>query len=592
MQSTLIRSLALVFALSAAPASAQIEIHTINIGRGDCALILSPTGTRVLLDTGKPGDGNAVVIPYLQSVGVTDLDYILISHYDGDHIGGVPELMAAGYTPLAVYDRGDLDAEMHSIWQDYVNAIGGLRTQITSGMVLDLGGGLTMTNYIVNGEIFGGPTIGVIGKVENAKSAGWKLEYNNFDYGTFGDIGDTFEGALGPVVGDLDVYKASHHGSPTSSSIPWVAAVTPDVTFVSSGSDSSNPKQQTFNQITTSSAMRWIYMTNDSYTLTQGGRPAYDHMVLKTTGSGYTIEGATIRKMEFLYDEITSPVTAQPGDIALSEFLVDPASVVDTEGEYIEITNLTTKRFSMRGWTLHDNAGDSITISTNAILGPRESLLIAAQGDIGRNGGIVPHAVWPLNGFALNNSGWDRIILENELGTRLVDHFHPGTQTAGKSWERKNLYEPLDTGNMALGTQVFGLGDRGTPGDRNSSDTTPWNPDLRTIAPNVGLVTGGKWVTLTGYDIASYSPPVIVFGAAGAATGVQILDQNTVLARSPALVGNGKNARLLAMVWSKLAEGPLTVPITLLTASGASVLDEAFTYELPFDLPLKAPKQP
>ncbi len=568
----------LACSILAAPAAAQmLEIHTLDIGRGDCALILSPSGTRVLIDTGKPGDGNAIVIPYLQSLGVTDLDYILISHYDGDHIGGVPELMAAGYSPIAVYDRGDLDAEMHPTWQAYVNAIGSLRQQITVGMLLDLGGGVTLRNWIVNGMIWTGPTIGVVGKVENAKSAGWKLEFGNFDYGTFGDIGGTFETPLGPLVGDLDVYKASHHGSNTSSVAAFIAAVKPDVTFVSSGSDSSNPKQATIDIINTAAAMRWIYMTNDSSLLTRGGRPAYDHMILETNGYTYTIDGVTIPRQTFLCDELAGGAAAV-GDIALSEFLPDPSAVSDAEGEYIEITNLTDKWLSMKDWTLRDLGNESAKIASNAQLAPRQTLLVAAQGDIGRNGGIQPGLVWPRDKFELDNGVADAIIVEDAGGTRLIDVQHGVLVLPGQSLERMNLYDPAVHGNFAAGIVPFGSGDLGTPGSRNSADTTPWVPILEDVTPAIAFAPGGSWVTLSGFDLAVDTPPDVFF-ARRRALDVEVVDVNTVRALVPPLV---KSPTALGFMLSsglaEITEDGLAVRVTVVTAGGHSSLAGALTY--------------
>lgn len=593
MTRSALRLVAVLSALSLAGAAThaqKLEIHTLNVGRGDCALILSPSGMRVLVDTGKPGDGNSIVIPYLQSLGVTDLDYILISHYDGDHIGGVPELIAAGYSPIAVLDRGDFDAEMHQTWADYVAAIGSLRQQITVGMVLDLGAGVTMKSWIANGVIDGGPSINVLGKVENAKSAGWQLEYGDFDYGTFGDISGLLESPLGPLLGDLDVYKASHHGSNTSSTNNWINAVTPDVTFVSSGTDSSNPKQATINVITKSASMRWIYMTNDSNGLTRGGRPAYAHMVLRTDGTTYTVEGPTVPLQHFLCDEYTGQ-TAQPGDVALSEFMLDPTSVSDLEGEYFELTNLTDQFLSMKGWTIRDAGSDSITIASNALLAPRQTLVVAAQGDVMRNGGVTPGMVWPNNSFLLDNST-DRIIVENELGTKIIDYNHTIGSVPGTALEWKDLYDPSKAFNLALAAHAYGQGDLGTPGTRNDSDTTPWVPNLKGVFPAGSAATGGGWVTLQGFDLGATGSATVYFGRK-AAPIVVVQDQHTLRVRVPSVLRNPFATPAVLAGLTELVNGivgsGLTVPVTVLTANGASKLGSAFTYlpitEAPTGLP-------
>src|SRR5881396_2629772 len=85
----------------AIPATAQqLEIHYINVGGCGSVLVKGPTGTTVLMEAGNTGKGTAYVVPYLQSIGLvpaTGLDYTIAGHQHCDHIGGLPEVVAAGY---------------------------------------------------------------------------------------------------------------------------------------------------------------------------------------------------------------------------------------------------------------------------------------------------------------------------------------------------------------------------------------------------------------------------------------------------------------------------------------------------------------
>ena len=69
-----------------------LEIHHINVGQGDSTLIVGPNGTTILIDAGNSGyfslDGGKIVFEYLQSLGIYNLDYAIVTHCDGDHIGG------------------------------------------------------------------------------------------------------------------------------------------------------------------------------------------------------------------------------------------------------------------------------------------------------------------------------------------------------------------------------------------------------------------------------------------------------------------------------------------------------------------------
>jgi competence protein ComEC len=111
------------------PASAQnLEVHVINVEQGLSVFVRSPSGTRCLIDAGNPGDGTALVRPYLQSIGVSALDTTWMTHWHTDHFGGLTDLFNSGYKPLlAAYDRGDTNKPSNSFVTQYSSAVAGKR---------------------------------------------------------------------------------------------------------------------------------------------------------------------------------------------------------------------------------------------------------------------------------------------------------------------------------------------------------------------------------------------------------------------------------------------------------------------------------
>ena len=69
-----------------------LEIHHIDVGQGDSTLIIGPNGTTILIDAGDSGyfslDGGKIVFEYLESLGIMSLNYAIVTHSDGDHVGG------------------------------------------------------------------------------------------------------------------------------------------------------------------------------------------------------------------------------------------------------------------------------------------------------------------------------------------------------------------------------------------------------------------------------------------------------------------------------------------------------------------------
>ena len=87
----------LALAVSVAPVCAQnvLAIHQINVQQGDCTLIVGPDGTTFLIDAGNSGKGIGEVVPYLQNIGIQPsdgLDFMLATHRDSDHLGGLDEV--------------------------------------------------------------------------------------------------------------------------------------------------------------------------------------------------------------------------------------------------------------------------------------------------------------------------------------------------------------------------------------------------------------------------------------------------------------------------------------------------------------------
>ncbi|MGN1299698.1 MAG: DNA internalization-related competence protein ComEC/Rec2 [Candidatus Scatovivens sp.] len=70
----------------------DLEIHFIDVGQGDCSLIITPSNKKILIDAGEGGRntnydyGKNVVLPYLLDKKILVLDYIMISHFDSDHV--------------------------------------------------------------------------------------------------------------------------------------------------------------------------------------------------------------------------------------------------------------------------------------------------------------------------------------------------------------------------------------------------------------------------------------------------------------------------------------------------------------------------
>src|SRR5277367_3295312 len=104
------RNPTILFLAAAALLPAQtLRIFAIDVEGGKSTLYVSPSGESMLIDTGYAGNNNRDanrIVAAADSAGVKRIDSLVITHYHGDHAGGVPQL-AAKMTIGKIFDHGD-----------------------------------------------------------------------------------------------------------------------------------------------------------------------------------------------------------------------------------------------------------------------------------------------------------------------------------------------------------------------------------------------------------------------------------------------------------------------------------------------------
>ena len=473
----------LTIAFAAGPAAAaDLELHFINVGQAHAALVRSPDGTTVLIDGGGAGAGTNVIVPYLNSIGVSTIDYGIASHWHSDHIGGMDEVFNAGFGPtFLAYDRGDFNRPSNGHVTGYLASVAGQRQTPNPGFLVSLGGGVTMEFVVLNGQFPTGsvdPWSGVQG--ENASSIGIVIRYGDFDAWIGGDLtggGNGTANVEGPVsayVGQVEVALSNHHGSNTSSSATWVSNLSPAFVVHSCGANNSfgHPTQAVTNRWNTTDAARvqWSTTMGANNNGSGGYLVANSHIVVSTDGDRFEVRRVSGGEVTTFSTYEQLPTLAGPGDLAIAEVLVDPLASSDTFGEWFEFVNVAPSERSLAG--LHIESGAlQYTLASPLVIGPGERCLFGVDGREARNGQVFPAHCAPFGGFTFAN--FNANLTLRAQGGAIIETVIWGSGgfqvQAGVSAERIDIAGPPLASNFADAQSAWAGGDLGTPGEVNDN---------------------------------------------------------------------------------------------------------------------------
>ncbi|MFH1994920.1 MAG: DNA internalization-related competence protein ComEC/Rec2 [Nitrospinota bacterium] len=254
-----------------------ISASFLDVGEGASIFIRSPSGKNILIDGGKSfGDfniGRLVVAPYLWRKGVKRIDYLIATHPDRDHVGGLTyiaeELEIGTYIDNGLKSRDKTISLLRKIVASkgiaYHIAKQGDRLQVDEE---------TTISFLNPPEL--------LGSNDNDSSIVSKIAYKDFSILSTGDIGTDAEGEIDLMSAKATIMEVPHHGSGTSSSTKLIEAVSPEVAIISAGINNhyGHPKGEVVERYKGFGTMVYV-------TAIDGG------IEISSDGHGYNIRGYT-----------------------------------------------------------------------------------------------------------------------------------------------------------------------------------------------------------------------------------------------------------------------------------------------------------
>jgi len=211
-----------------------LSVLMIDVGQGDSFLIKFPNGQTALVDAGNAtttfDNGERVILPLLNYLGIAKVDYGIVTHIDSDHYGGFVSLVLAGMINQIYKPELDSTLSKDQRFEEFITQEG-IPVHYFCEQKLEIGD--TRLYFLYDENIKE-----ISSRSTNDRSGIFKLYYGKTSFLFTGDVEKRMEKFFSKKYNnflDSDVLKVGHHGSKTSSSQDFLDLVTPRISLISAG---------------------------------------------------------------------------------------------------------------------------------------------------------------------------------------------------------------------------------------------------------------------------------------------------------------------------------------------------------------------
>ena len=216
----------------------DLEIHFLDVGQGDSCFIITPNRKTILIDGGGSTSstfdvGKDTLIPYLLDKGYTNLDYVFISHFDQDHVGGILPVLEELHVGQVFISKQEEKSENYKTFLELVKKKKLKMQEVKAGDKITIEDVSFQILWPIEKQIEENQL--------NNNAMVMKLQYKSFSMLFTGDIEEVAEKKiLDTYQNHLEILKATvlkvaHHGSKSSSTEEFLKAVNSKVAMIGVG---------------------------------------------------------------------------------------------------------------------------------------------------------------------------------------------------------------------------------------------------------------------------------------------------------------------------------------------------------------------
>ncbi len=246
----------------------KMDVHFIDVGQGDSILVQTPSGKNILIDGGPPDAGKKVAA-YLEKHNVNQIDLLVATHPDIDHIGGLPFILKS-VEVKQLLDSGKMYTT--KTYARYISQILFYKIPVAIAkedelIKIDPHVKIRILNAHSGSEN------------NNESSTVLRISFKEIDFLLMADVKKEQEEEMAKKYQlDSEIIKIAHHGSSTSTSLDFLKEVSPRLAVISYGrtNDFGHPVDRVINNLDKVNAD--IYST-----------AVFGDMTIRTDGNSYML---------------------------------------------------------------------------------------------------------------------------------------------------------------------------------------------------------------------------------------------------------------------------------------------------------------